>query len=74
MARHNHPKHPRRFNSTASYDLDYVSLTEYPHIIHVVAKPLKTIYVNLDADFNADQTHVAHSTNDRILRIIAERL
>ena len=74
MARHNHPKHPRNFNSTNGFDLDYVSLPEYPRIIHVVAKPMKTIYVNLDADFDADQTHIARCYNDGILRKISERL
>ena len=54
MARRNHSKHPRRATLPDRYDLDYVSLPEYPQYIRVIVKPLKTIFVNLDADFNAD--------------------
>ena len=74
MARHNHPKHTRKFNLVDRYDLDYVNLPEFPDLIRVVVKPLKTIYVNLDADFDAVDIHVARNMNDRILRAIEERI
>lgn len=74
MARHNRPKHPRNPIFTDRYDLDYVSLPEFPHLIRIVAKPLKTIFVNLDADFLADDFYVARNMDDRILQMIAERI
>ena len=74
MVRHNHPKHPRNPMFTDRYDLDYVSLPERPDLIRIIAKPLKTIYVNLDADFTADDFHVAKRLDDPIMRKIAERI
>ena len=74
MSRKNHNPHPRYPILSKHYDLDYVNLPEYPNFVRVVAKPLKTIYVNLDADFNADDFYVARDFNDRILRLIAERM
>ena len=74
MARHNHPKHPRIPILTDRYDLDYVNLPEYPQLIRIIVKPLKTIYVNLDADFTADDFHVARQLDDPIMRMIAERM
>ena len=74
MARRNHPKHPRNAIFSDRYDLDYVSLPEFPKMIRIVAKPLKTIYINLDADFDADGCHVAKNMNDHILQTIAERI
>lgn len=74
MARHNRPKHPRNPIFTDRYDLDYVSLPEFPHLIRIVAKPLKTVYVNLDADFDADDFYVVRSFNDPIMRKIESRI
>ena len=74
MARHNHPKHPRRATLPDRYDLDYVSLPEYPQFIRVIVKPLKTIFVNLDADFDADDFYVVRSLNDPIMRKIESRI
>lgn len=74
MARHNHPKHPRTPIFTDRYDLDYVSLPEYPGLIRVISRPTKTIYINLDADFFADDFHVAKHLDDPIMRMIEERL
>ena len=74
MARRNTPKHPRRPVDTARYDMDYVFLPEHPRLMRIIAKPLKTIFINMDADFEADDTHVARSMNDPILRKIAQQI
>lgn len=72
MSRRNHPKYGRR-SAEERYDLDYVSLLEYPGIRQVVVKQLKTIYINIDADYWADGVHVARSIRDPILRRLAQR-
>ena len=74
MARRNYPKHPRKSILTDRYDLDYINLPEYPNYCKIIVRPLKTIYVNLDAGFDSDDTHVVRNMNDRILRIIEERI
>lgn len=74
MGRKNHnPRRKAPFFS-GHYDLDYVNLPEYPNFTRIIAKPLKTIYINLDADFNADDFYVARDCDDWILRLIAERM
>lgn len=77
MARRNHPKHPKRTRKnffSDRYDLDYVSLPECPGLIRIIAKPYKTIYINLDADFLADDFYVVRDDDDKIMRMIAERI
>lgn len=77
MARRNHPKHPKHTRNnffSDRYDLDYVSLPERPDLIRIIAKPYKTIYINLDADFLADDFYVVQSDDDKIMRMIAERI
>lgn len=72
MARRNHPKHGKR-GAQERYDLDYVSLPGYPGIRQIVVRQLKTIYINLDAEFGADGVHVARSFRDPILRRLARQ-
>lgn len=74
MARKNRNQHPRRPSLTDRYDLDYVALPEYRHYNRIIVKPLKTIYVNLDADFDADDFCVVRSFNDPMLRRIERRI
>ena len=74
MSRKNHTRHPRKPKLTDRYDVDYVPLPEFPNLSRIVARPLKTIFVNLDAEYNSDNFHVADNLDDRILRIIAERI
>ena len=74
MAIHNRPKHPRRPILTDRYDLDDVNLPEHPGFTRIIVKPLKTMLVNLDADFNADDFYVVSNLNDPIMRKIAERI
>lgn len=77
MARRNHPKHPKHTRKSFfsdHYDLDYVSLPERPDLIRIIAKPYKTIYINLDADFLADDFYVVKDDDDKIMRMIAERI
>ena len=74
MARHNHPKHPRKPSLTNNYDLDYVNLPEHPGFIHIIVKPLKTMYVNLDASFDADDFYVVRNLHDPVMRLIEGRI
>lgn len=74
MARRNHPKHTRHPVLVDRYDLDYVNLPEYPQFIRVVVRPLKTIFVNLDADFDADDFYVVRGLHDPIMRKIESRI
>lgn len=74
MSRHNRARHPRCIPLTDRYDLDYVNLPEHPNWNRIVVRPLKTIYINLDAAFDADDFYVARSFSDPILRRIAGRI
>ena len=74
MARRNHPKHMRTPIFTDRYDLDYVHLPECPGIIRIIARPMKTTYINLDAAFDADDFHVARNLDDPMMQMIAERI
>ena len=74
MGRHNHPKHTSRSLFMDRYDLDYVNLPECPHYIRIIVKPLKTIFVNLDADFEADDFYVVRSLHDPIMLHIESRV
>ena len=74
MARHNRPKHPRRPILTDRYDLDYVNLPEHPRFNRIIVKPLKTIFVNLDASFDADDFYVVRNLHDPVMRLIEGRI
>ena len=74
MARRNYPKHPRKSILTDRYDLDYINLPEYPNYCKIIVRPLKTIYVNLDADFDSDDFYVVRGFNDPIMRKIESRM
>ena len=50
------------------YDLAYVHLPEHPEYCRIVCKATNTIYVNLDAAFDADGCHIANDIGDPILR------
>lgn len=68
MGRHNHKKHSR--SMADRYDSDYVSLPEYPYIVRVYAVPMKTVYINVDADPEAVENYTAKSWNDKVLQAI----
>lgn len=76
MARRNYPKHARRRDRGLEdrYDRDYVNLPEYPQYCSIVAVPLKTIYINMDADPRADDFYVAKSFNDPVLRKLEKKI
>lgn len=74
MGRKNRNPHSRASFFSNRYDIDYVNLPEYPNFVRVIAQPLKTVFVNLDADFNADDFYVARDFDDRVLRLISERM
>ena len=73
MSRKNKNPHPRK-NLRDRYDVDYVSLPEYPQYCSVVAMPMKTIYINVDADPEADDFYAARSFNDQVLKKLEKRL
>ena len=74
MARKNRNRHPSRPTLTDRYDLDYVGLPEYKHYNRIIVRPLKTIFVNLDADFWSDDFYVVRSMNEPIMRKIEKKL
>ena len=74
MARKNRNPHPRKPSLTNRYDLDYVNLPEYPKYNRIIVKPFKTIFVNLDADFWADDFHVVRHMADPVMRLIECRI
>lgn len=74
MSRKNRNPHPRKPSLTDRYDLDYVNLPEYRRYNRIIVKPLKTIFVNLDADFWSDDFYVVRSFNDPIMRRIERRI
>lgn len=74
MSRKNRNPHPRKPSLTDRYDLDYVYLPEYPRYNRIVVRPLKTIFVNLDADFWSDDFYVVRNLNDPIMRKIEGKI
>ena len=74
MARKNRNPHPRKPSLTDRYDIDYVNLPEYHRYNRIIVKSLKTIFVNLDADFWSDDFYVVRSFNDPIMRRIERRI
>lgn len=74
MSRKNRNPHPRKPSLTDRYDLDYVNLPEYPQYNRIVVKPFKTIYVNLDADFWADDFYVVRHMHDPVMRKIIRHI
>ena len=68
MGRHNHKKQHR--SMADRYDTDYISLPEYPHILRINAVPMKTVYINVDADFEPAETYTAKSWSDPVLQAI----
>lgn len=71
MGRHNHRKHIRSIEDR--YDGDYIGLPELPRISRIIAVPLKTIYINVDADPEADEIYTAKSWCDPILQLIVRK-
>ena len=49
------------------YDLAYTHLPAYPEFCRIVCKTTNTIYVNLDAAFEADGCYIAEGIGDPIL-------
>lgn len=74
MSRKNRNPHPRKPSLTDRYDLDYVNLPEYARYNRVIVKPLKTIFVNLDADFWSDDFYVIRSFSDPMMRKIERKI
>ena len=58
-SKHKAPRH---------YDLAYAHLPEYPEYCRIVCKTTNTVYINLDADFDADGCYIANGIGDPILR------
>lgn len=57
-------------NEADTYELDYVVLTDYPQINKIIAIPLRTIYVNLAANFDGTLDYTAKCEDDPMLRYI----
>lgn len=74
MSRKNRNPHPRKPSLTDRYDLDYVNLPECRKFNRIIVKPLKTIFVNLDAEFWSDDFYVVRSLNDPMMRRIERKL
>lgn len=72
MARHNRPKHGRKARLEDKFDRDYVHLPEYPQFTTITIIPMKTIYINLDAAYTANDFYVARSENDKIARRVMQ--
>lgn len=66
-------KHSKRMNMDDRYDKDYISLPEYPHILRIVAVPMKTIYINVEADPDTADEYTAKSWCDEVLQCIASK-
>lgn len=71
MGRHNSRKNTR--NIQERYDGDYIDLPEFPGISRIIAVPLKTIYINIAADPDAEEIYTAHCWCDKILQLIVRK-
>lgn len=71
MGRHQHKK--KHSSMDDRYDKDYISLPAYPHIVRINAVPMKTIYINVDADPEATEEYTAKSWCDPILQAIVSQ-
>ena len=74
MGRKNRDPHAARIKNRDRFDLAYVHLPEYPQYIHIVSKPAKTVYVNLDADFDTDADYMVKTVDDPIIQLISGRI
>lgn len=74
MPRRNRTKHPARPRLEDRFDRGYVNLPEYPQYCSVVVLPMKTIFVNLDADPRADDFYVVKHYGDRVFRRLEKRI
>lgn len=74
MSRKNRNPHPSKPSLTDRYDLDYVYLPECRRYNRIIVRPLKTIFVNLDADFWADDFYVVRSFSDPMMRKLERRI
>ncbi|MBP3411380.1 MAG: hypothetical protein J6M10_10345 [Clostridia bacterium] len=74
MPRRNYSKHPSRQAFEDCFDRDYVNLPEYPQYNTVTVLPMKTIFVNLDADPHADDFYVVKHYGDRVFKKLAKRI
>ena len=74
MPRRNCTKKPRKSGIADRFDRDFVNLPEYPQYCSVVVLPMKTIFVNLDADPRADDFYVVKHYGDRVFRRLEKRI
>lgn len=74
MPRRNHTIRKNRSSLIDHYDTEYVSLPEYPQYNSVVAIPLKTIFLNIDAAPGANDFHVAKHYGDPVLKKLAKKI
>lgn len=74
MPRRNRTPRIRRSQANRCFDRDYVSLPEYPQYTTILALPLKTVFVNLDAGPRANDFYVATHYGDKVLKKIAKKL
>ena len=74
MSRHNRNPHPTRPSIMDRYDLDYVHLPQYPKYNKIAVKPLKTVFVNLDADFWTDEVYIVRNDDDPVFRALSQQI
>lgn len=74
MSRRIHSLMIRQKRANCCFDRDYVSLPEYPQYTTILALPLKTVFVNLDAGPRANDFYVATHYGDKVLKKIAKKL
>lgn len=53
-----------------TFDLDYVMLPDYPEINKIIAIPLRTVFVNLNANFEGTLDYTAKCVDDPMLKYI----
>lgn len=74
MPRRNRTRRPNRPRMEDRFDRDYVNLPEYRQYNTIVVLPMKTIFVNLDADPRADDFYVVKHYGDRVFRKLEKHI
>ena len=67
MSRKNHLLSARA-KASNSYRLDYTKLPEYPEYGRIIAVPLRTVYFNLDSNFDGTVDYIAKRKDDPMLK------
>lgn len=66
--------HAKRNRIKKEYQLDYIILPNHPEISHIIVKPMRTIYHNLDAWEHAPITTVIKHNNDPAMKMLAGKI